>query len=389
MATMHEVVVRIGALGTVVRAWDEVTITRDMLSVGAPWTLTLWRQGRSDSWDQIRDVARGLAPVSIEVDGAPRLRGIIERIRDGAARTGAPFTISGRDAIAAAMVSDVDPSLSMRGATIEEVAERAVAPLGLGVVIGADADEARSIMAGARPGARTSKRKRRGHHVDRFKPRPGEKVWPFLEALCKRHGYLIWSVPYGSGVGLVIDRPAYDSPPTQSLVRRRVQSSAGGVTWEGNLLSGYRDLDLTEVPTEITVYGHASLTSREDARHQSMVLNERLASPRIVDVYTPRPRYIRNPRARTPQIAEQFARVELAQANANLEAYDATVQGFANAGRLWTENTMVNIDDDVTNTRGAWLVTRVTFTRSRQNAHVTTLRLVPRGSLVVEPDPEG
>lgn len=388
MATRHEVLLRIGAEGTVVRSWDEVTITRDMLSAGSPWTVTLWRQGRSDSWDRIRDVARGLAPVSVEIDGAPQLRGTIERVRDGASRAGAPFTLSGRDAIAAAIVSDVDPTLSLRGATLEEVAERALAPLGLGVVIGADADEARAIQAGARPGARTTRRTRRGHHVDRFKPKPGEKVWPFLEALCRRHGFLVWPVPYGSGAGLVIDRPAYDSPATQSLVRRRVRANDNGASWEGNLLSGFRDLDVTEVPSAVTVFGHASLTAREDARHRGTVLNDRLAHARVAAAYTPRPRYIRDPRARSPQIAEQRARLELAHANASLESYEATVQGFSNAGRLWTVNTMVNLDDELTSATGAWLVTRVTFARSRASGHTTTLRLVPRGALVVEPDPE-
>ncbi len=388
MASAHEVVVRIGTAGTVVRAWDEVSIVRDMLAVGSPWTVTLWRQGRSDSWNTIRDVARGFAPVSVEIDGAPQLRGTIERIRDGASRAGAPLTLSGRDAIAAALVSDVDPSLSLRGATLEEVAERALAPLGLGVVIGADADEARAIQAGARPGARTTKRTRRGHHVDRFKPKPGEKVWPFIESLCRRHGFLVWSVPYGSGAGLVIDRPAYDTPATQSLVRRRVRASDRELLCEGNILSGYRDLDLTEVPTTVTVFGHASVTSREDARHRAVIPNARLAHVRVVDAYTPRPRYLRDSRARTLQIAEQRARHELARANAALESYEATVQGFSNAGRLWTANTMVNIDDEVTGATGAWLVTRVTFQRSRAAGHTTTLRLVPRGALVVEPDAE-
>lgn len=64
------------------------------------------------------------------------------------------------------------------------------------------------------------------------------------------------------------------------------------------------------------------------------------------------------------------------------------MQGFSNAGRLWTVNTMVNLDDELTSATGAWLVTRVTFARSRASGHTTTLRLVPRGALVVEPDPE-
>jgi prophage tail gpP-like protein len=56
--------------------------------------------------------------------------------------------------------------------------------------------------------------------------------------------------------------------------------------------------------------------------------------------------------------------------------------------RLWTINTVVTLDDELTGARGNWLVTRVDFNRSRQGGHTTRLRLVPPGSIDLEPDAE-
>lgn len=387
MARSHTVTLKLGALGTEVTAWDEVTIGLDMLSAGNPWTLTLWREGRAETWATVRDLARIYAPVELTIDGALQTRGIVERIREGASRAGAPLTLSGRDALASALVADVDPRLSLRGATLEEVATRAVAPLGVTVTIGASAEEARRVQAGARPGARSAggaRTTRRRHRVDQFKPRPGERVWQFLEALTRRHGFLMYVAPAGEGVGLVIDRPAYDAPVEYQLTRRR---GADG-TWTGNILEGWRDINATEVPTEVTTFGHARLAGPADARHAATVLNTGLAHPRVVDVYLPRPRYLRDPRARTPQIAEQRARVAIARSMAGFEVYEATVQGFAQESRRWAINAMVHIDDELTGVRGDWLTTAVTFTRSRAGGHITRLRLVPKNAVLVEPDPE-
>lgn len=64
------------------------------------------------------------------------------------------------------------------------------------------------------------------------------------------------------------------------------------------------------------------------------------------------------------------------------------VQGFGQDGRLFAVNAIAHIDDEITGARGDWLVTQVVMNRSRSSGHTTTLRLVPKGALVIEPDPD-
>ena len=438
MARTHQVTLLIGAEGVEVSSWDEVTITLDMLRPGSPWTVTLWRSGRGEAWSRVRELAKIYAPVEIRVDGAVQLRGTIEKIRDGANRAGAPFTISGRDILAAAMVADVDPRLHLRDTTLVEAIERALQPLGIPVAVGATADEVRAIQAGARPGARSSgQRASRAHRVDRFRPQVGQRVWDFITQLARRHGYLLHTGPTADGMGLVIDRPDYAAAPQGRLWRRRRSDG----TYEGNILDGTLTLDATDVPTEVTVFGRTRMTAPQDARHSARtenvrlqfggvglfgavdralgreptalvraatdtpaattpavgassarstttVLNQRLTIRRIADVYLPRPRYIRDTKARTPQITEQRARHALARTMQEFAVYEAVAQGFSwgTEGRLWTMNSMVTLDDEITGARGAWLASRVEFRRSRANGHTTSLRLLPPHSIDLFPD---
>lgn len=389
MARSHSVVLAIGAEALEVSAWDELAITLDMLRPGSPWTVTLWRTARGAAWERVQAAAKLYAPVEVRIDGAVQLRGVIERIRDGAGRAGAPLTLSGRDILAAAMVADVDPRLNLRDITLADAFERVLMPLGIEVVVGASAEEVRTIQAGARPGARVpsaSSRARRRHRVDRFRSQVGQRTWDFLAQLARRHGYLIYSGPIEGGMGLVIDRPAYDAAPQGALRRRRRDDG----TYEGNILDGTLALDVTDVPTAVTVFGRTRLDAPQDARHSATVINGDLASRRTADQWLPRPRYIRDLRARTPQIAEQRARHAIARAMQDFAVYEATVQGFSwGAGeRLWTMNTMVSVDDEVTGARDAWLCTRATFKRSRGGGHTTDLRLVPPGTIDLEPDAE-
>lgn len=389
MARSHVVTLSIGADAVEVTAWDEISITLDMLRPGSPWTVTLWRTGRGEAWARVQSVAKLYAPVEVRVDGAVQLRGVIEKIRDGASRAGAPLTLSGRDILAAAMVADVDPRLQLRDTTLAEAFERVLMPLGIEVVVGAEANEVRSIQAGARPGARipsSSSRARRQHRVDRFRPQVGQRAWDFLTQLARRHGYMIYTGPIEGGMGLVIDRPAYDAAPQGSLIRRR---RADG-TYAGNILDGTLSLDVTDVPTAVTVFGRTRLDAPQDARHSVTVVNADLASRRTADLWLPRPRYIRDTRARSPQIAEQRARHAIARAMQDFAVYEATAQGFSwgTQDRLWTVNSMVSVDDEITGARDVWLCTSVTFNRSRAGGHTTRLRLVPPGTIDLEPDAE-
>lgn len=391
MARSHNVSLTIA--GVPVTTWDEIAITHDLFSPAGAYTVTLWREADASRWNEVRRACRIFAPVIVEVDGAVQLRGTLERIKAGGNRSGAPLTLSGRSLAGPAMVAHVDPRISLRGVTLVEALTRIFAPLGIAVTVGVSAEEARSVMAGARPGpVRTGTRRRAHHRVDRFRLKPGQTVWQAAEMLCRRHGYLLYAAPTSDGLGLVIDRPAYDSPVQHALSRTKVDVGADGLTtWTGNVLEGFRDVNGTDAQTITTVFGHSGLDAPQDARHRGVVSNERLLyHPLVSDVIVERPHYLRDSRARTPQIAEQRARRENALTMADFDTYNATVQGFAQGSpaRVWTINSMVHVRDELALLDEDWLTTSVTFTRSREGGHTTRLRLVPKDSIVIDPDPE-
>jgi len=392
-AITHDAELRLGATRQRLDGFDELTITHDLLAPGSPTTVSLWRPPTDRPWpeSELYRLAKVYSPVEFAIDGALQVRGVVERVAVGADHGGATLRISFRDLTGAAQVADADPHLSLRSETLLGALEKLYAAHGIHVTLGIDADDARSTLAGMRPGARVSparrtRRPRRAHPVDKFRIQPGQKVQAVADALCRRHGYLLFSAPYGDGVGLVIDRPA-TSPVLYQLTRKRQPD--GSV--RGNLLVGERTLDAMTLPTEVTVFGHSPTTDREDIYHQSAVQNDVLAHPRVESVYLPRPRYLRDAHATKPQIAAQRARRELADANAGFDVYTATVQGWTQGspGRgpwLYAVNTLAQMDDDETDTRGDWLITQVTFRRSRKDGTLTQMRLVPKGALQLYPD---
>ena len=392
-AITHDAELRLGATRQRLEGFDELTITHDLLAPGSPTTVSLWRPPTDRPWpeSELYRLAKVYSPVEFAIDGALQVRGVVERVAVGADHGGATLRISFRDLTGAAQVADADPHLSLRSETLLGALEKLYAAHGIHVTLGIDADDARSTLAGMRPGARVSparrtRRPRRAHPVDKFRIQPGQKVQAVADALCRRHGYLLFSAPYGDGVGLVIDRPA-TSPVLYQLTRKRQPD--GSV--RGNLLVGERTLDAMTLPTEVTVFGHSPTTDREDIYHQSAVQNDVLAHPRVESVYLPRPRYLRDAHATKPQIAAQRARRELADANAGFDVYTATVQGWTQGspGRgpwLYAINTLAQMDDDETDTRGDWLITQVTFRRSRKDGTLTQMRLVPKGALQLYPD---
>lgn len=389
MAQTHDVEILLGDSATRLGAWDELEITQDMLAPTSPWTATLWRTATLAPWPETEIWTRTklYTPASVTVDEAVQLRGFVESCVVSADRSGSPLTITGRDQVGIAMVADADPALSLRDTTLAEALTALFAPLGITLTIGALAEDARAVQAGLRPGARTrsTRKARRAHHVDRFRVKVGEKVWQLASQLCRRHGYLLYTAPSGAGVGLVIDRPRYDDAPLYAFTRRRQPDGS----YAGTILSAKRTLDGSQTPTAVTVFGHSAHAASQDARHRATVRNEQLLfHNRVADFVTSRPRYLRDPKARTPQVAEQRARREIATAMAAFDVTELTTQGFGQDGHLFAVNTMARIDDDMTDIHGQGLITRVSMKRSRSGGHVSTVRLVPRDAIIVEPDPE-
>lgn len=386
MAVSHEVELTIG--GRSLTAWDEVILTHDLLTAGSALTVTLWRGRQTPEMAaRARGVIQLFAPVEVRVDGALQFVGTVERVRSGADREGAKLIVSGRDLSAAMLESDVDPLLSLKEVTLFEAITRAVAPLGLPLVVAATAEDARRIAAGAAHPRAPLKRATRRAHVDQWKPRPGEKVWAFCEQLARRHGFLLFVGPTAQGQGLILDKPAYGMEPIYEFTRVAVAGTSP-VAYEGNLLAGWEDGNVTKVPTSVTAYAHTSLLEGEDAKAQAAQENLSLRSTRVRQGAPPRPRYVRDPRCRTLDHARQRARDVIARANQQLFTYEATVQGWGQSerGGLYTINAMATLRDDLEGIRGKALITKVDMKRSRALGHTTSLTLSPPGTIVLEPE---
>ncbi|MFA9269429.1 MAG: phage baseplate assembly protein [Baekduiaceae bacterium] len=382
MAAVHEVELTIG--GRTFRAWDEVVLTHDLLNAGSAITVTLWRSAHTPPAAEraVRAIVL-FAPMEVRVDGALQFVGTVERVRRGADREGVKVIVSGRDLSAAMLQSDVDPRLSLHDLTLAEAITRAVAPLGLPLVVAATAADARSISAGRAHPRGTPKRSTRAAHVDQWKPRPGERVWAFSEQLARRHGYLLYVGPTASGQGIILDKPAYDSEPLYDLVRRAIDD---GLEYDGKIVAGWDDTNGTQVPTSVTAYGHTSLLAGEDARCRAAEDNVALRSTRVQQGAAPRPRYVHDRRVRTAEQARQRARGEIARANQMLFTYEATVQGWGQGSSLYAINAMANLRDALEGIRGRGLIIKVDLRRARSGGHTSTLLLSPRGTIVLTPE---
>lgn len=385
---VHEVRIEL-ADGTALVNWPEVDITLDMLSPGNPWTISLWYSEENDgAWKSVRRRALLEQGVQIFVDGALQLRGRIESAETNADRDGAVYTISGRDVAARALDWDADPTIALRGVTLEAALERLFGDVGLRPEI-TDAARAREIQS-APHRSRGTRAARRTNRVDDLKIQAGERIWQVAEKLCRKLGYLMWIAPSTSpnAVGVVIDKPNESSDVSFALERRAV-----GQVYEGNILRSRRKLSSMNVPTQVTGFVRSSLRADRDNADRIAIVNEFLRTREyVIDErplgLPPKPRYIKPERARTSAAVERECQKVIAEANANLEAYEITVRGFGQNEKLYAINTIARIRDDLELPRldGLYLCTRVHLHQSRQRGQVSDLRLVPRGAIQVFPE---
>lgn len=382
---MAVVAVQIGEEAVTVSNYDTVTLTIDLLAPGSPWTLTLHRIDPPARWARVKAAAKLYATVAVTIDGAIQVRGVIRRRRSGADRQGATLTISGTDFAGLAQVAEVPFGFQLKNTTLVAAIERLYAPLGIPVTVGASAEDARATLARTRPGSRGGRRARHHHTVDLVKATPGETIQQLADALCRRYGYLLHTAPFGSGVGLVIDRPAYDAPVLYRLTR--IRQPGDPERYAGNILDGARDIDGTRVPTSVTVFGHTGAHDASDAHVRGYVENSRLRDHPLVALGSYGvDRYVRDKRARTPAVALRRGEREIARAMGDFETYTTHVAGFAFGARLWASNGMCRVDDDVEDLHDDWLITQVEFAQGRPIGQRTRLRLIPKNGLVLEPD---
>lgn len=403
MADTSPVSLTLRESGVEIDTWDRYTVTLSMLDPGSPWTFSFWHSVTAQTaWAEVRRRVKLFSEIVVAIDGAPQLNGRVEAFETHGERSGATMLVSGRDLSGPALSWDATPTLGLRGQTLSDALRLLFAPLGIPVEIGVSADGAREVSL--RDNNRRSTRSGRGYarpaptrrsrQVDLAHPKPGEKVWQVAEQITRRLGYLLWVAPSTTGsLAVIVDAPAFGTPPRYEF-RREIS----GVSASGNILSGVERFNVRDVPTEVFLYTGGSRGAGLSARSARAISNRAYQSRTItrgfVDPLTlpSQPRHIHDPRARTAEAAAVAANRVIFDAMRHFRAYELTVQGHRQGGRLYAVNTMARVYDDLASDAEGrplneeMLIVRVEFTGSRRDGQTTKLTLVPRESLQLQPE---
>lgn len=399
MARTHTVSLTLANGATEIDAWDRYTVSLSMLRAAQPWTFSVWRSAaRQTTWSMLASRARLFDRVTLRIDGHPQLSGRLESFeRHAEGHAECLAVLSGRDLAGAAQSWDADPTINLRGVTLEDALSALFTPLSLTLTI-TPAAAAAEVQGARRPGARGAGTARRRRPIDIAHPRPGEKVWQVAESIVRRAGYLLWCAPREDGsIGIVVDAPNYDQQPLYTLERRLSAQGVGS----GNILGGSEQISVQEVPTDVTVYTGSLRGAAVSARSRAVVQNSGLYTAAItrgfaLDTLMPQPRHVRSERARTLAAAQREGERVIAEGMQNFRRYTCTVQGHGQdvqgQARLYAVNTIAHVRDDLMiDSHGRpldedMLITDVVFEGTRAEGTRTRLTLVPKHSIVVTPD---
>lgn len=399
MATTHTVTLTLANGPTPIDTWDRAIVSLSMLRAGQPWTVSCWRTTTDrTTWEVLARRVRLMDRATLSIDGHPQLVGRIETWERHAEGHGESLAVlSGRDLAGVAQSWDVNPTIRIRNAALEDALRDIFGGMDLDVRI-TPAAAAREVQSARRPGARGTGTRPRRSVVDIAHPRVGEKAWQTAEHIVRRLGFMLWIAPRTDGsVGIVVDAPDYTQAPSYALTRTLDARGVGG----GNILGGSEVFSTQEVPTAVAVYTGSVRGTGESARSRASIVNEPLFDPAVnrgfvLEDGTPQPVHMRSDRARTLEAATREAHRTIASAMAGFRRYKCSVQGFGQRvqgeDRLYAVNTIATVRDDLmidAEGRGMderMLITDVEFTHSRKEGQTTNLTLVPLGSIVVTPE---
>jgi prophage tail gpP-like protein len=387
----HDVSLTLGGTGTECDVWDGYRVELGIFIAGAPWSFELWRSADARSaWDQLAPSVRPGDWIRFAIDEHPQLVAQIDaRARGGDRRGGIKLVMSGRDLAAAAIDSDADPRIHLSNTTLEDAANAMLEPLGIPLLIGANAQAARDVQTALRPGPHgASTRRPRRQRVGRFHPKPGEKIWHLLVELCRRVGLLCWpTIASDRTLAIAIDTPDYDQAATFVLQRREVN---GVVAQDDPIIAGTEKIDIAGIPTEVFVCGHNADGDTAAGRFRAWLGNGGLFfDGRVNDALGARPRWIESTRATTQDHATQDAARVICDANRKLRLYECTVQGhgqmIGGRMRLFAINTVARIRDTAAGIDEDMYIERVTFHGSRNEGQLTDLVLHPLHAVQLVP----
>lgn len=320
--------------------WDGWSVESDLLTPADAFELELYVKDTP----QLPSVLVEGAPCTLSLGSDRVLTGQIDEFEHDISREGIAIRINGRDG-AAPLVDCSAPFVSMREASLQQVIDQVVKPLGITKI---------------RVQARAEKKHRR------IQVEPGQSAWEALLQVAEANGLWPWFEPDGT---LVVGGPDYTAAPVAQLILRR--------DGQGNnvqRLSVRRSI--ANRYSQITVLGqHGQYdndgldTGRSHLR--SVIQDETLAKRGIF-----RPKVIIDSASENQDMATTRARKLLA--DSRLEGFEirAVVKGHRTAsGKVWAPGQRIQVVSEPHGLDGTYFLMARTLRLTRSQGAITELRL--------------
>jgi len=332
--------IRLSIGGLAHDTWDGWSVESDLLTPADAFELELHTKNST----RLPDVVKEGAPCSLTLDGDRVLTGQIDEFEHDVSRQGISMRINGRDG-AAPLVDCSAPFVSMREASLAQILEQVVKPLGA-YKVDIRADQAKT---------------RRRVQIE-----PGQTAWEVLLQVAEANGLWPWVEPDGR---LIIGGPDYTAAPVGTLVMRE-----DGVGNNVQRLSVRRSI--ANRYSQITVLGqHGQYTNdgldTKRAHLRSVIQDETLARRGIF-----RPKIVVDSSSENQDMATTRARKLLA--DSRLEGFEirAVVKGHrADNGQIWSPGQRVIVRSDPHELDATYFLMSRTLRLSRGEGAITELRL--------------
>ncbi|WNJ87121.1 phage baseplate assembly protein [Pseudomonas canadensis] len=342
MLTLNDPVpsIRLAIGGLAHDTWDGWSIESDLLTPADAFELELHTKNAI----RLPDVIKEGAPCSLTLDGDRVLTGQIDEFEHDISRRGISMRINGRD-LAAPLVDCSSPFVSMREASLAQILDLVVKPLGAYKV------EIRADQAKTRR---------------RVQIEPGQTAWEALLQVAEANGLWPWVEPDGR---LIIGGPDYTTQPVGVLVMRE-----DGVGNNVERLSVRRSI--ANRYSQITVLGQHGQYANDglDTKRshlRSQIQDETLARRGIF-----RPKVIVDSSSENQDMATTRARKLLA--DSRLEGFEirAVVKGHrADNGQVWTPGQRVIVRSEPHGLNDTYFLMSRTLRLARGEGAITELRL--------------
>lgn len=320
--------------------WDGWSVESDLLTPSDAFELELYVKGST----ALPSVLVEGASCTLNLGRDRVLTGQIDEFEHDVSRQGVAIRINGRDG-AAALVDCSCPFVSLREASLLEVINLVVKPLGISK-ISVQADTAKS---------------RRRVQIE-----PGQSAWEALMQVAEANGLWPWFDPDGT---LVVGGPDYEAPPVAELILNR--------NGEGNNVErlGVRR-SIANRYSQITLLGqHGQYdndgldTSRSHLR--SVIQDETLAKRGIF-----RPKVVIDSSTENQDMATTRARKLLADSRLEGLEIRAIVKGHrCGNGTVWTPGQRVWVRSEPHGLNAIYFLMARTLRLTRSQGAITELRL--------------